>query len=126
MQLLRRLLDVLTGDAGGGEDTERAELQSRTGERLAFYLLQMDSSEAYAEALRVARATVRQAPDEPPTAYGARAMATYARRLMVSEGYGVALEWAQRAQDAARRAGAPWVEADAAGHHRPAGQPGRR
>jgi DNA-binding CsgD family transcriptional regulator len=107
VQLLRRLRDVLVGDAEG------AELRSRTGERLAYFLLQMDSSEEHAEALRVARGTVRETPQEPPTAYRARAMATYALALMVSEGYGVALEWAQRAQAAARQADAPWVEADA-------------
>ena len=73
----------------------------------------MDSSQEHAEALRVARATVRETPQEPPTAYRARVMGTYALALMVSEGYGVALEWAQRAQAAARQADAPWVEADA-------------
>jgi DNA-binding CsgD family transcriptional regulator len=40
-------------------------------------------------------------------------MATYALALMTSQGYGVALDWAQRAQQAARQANAPWVEADA-------------
>ncbi len=104
---LRRLRDAL---AGGPED---AELHSRTGERLAYFLLQMDSADAFTEALRVARATIRQTPREPPTAYRARAIATYAQALMVSEGYGVALEWAQRAQAVARQADAPWVEADA-------------
>jgi DNA-binding CsgD family transcriptional regulator len=110
VQLLRRLRDALAvdpQDAGGGE------LQSRTGERLAYFLLQMDSSQEYAEALRVAEGTVSETPEQPPTSYRARAMATYALALMVSEGYGMALDWAQRAQAAARQAGAPWVEADA-------------
>ena len=103
---LRRLRDVLAEDSD-------VELRSRTGERLAYFLLQMDSSEACAEALRVARATVRETQEEPPTSYRARAMGTYALALMTSQGYGVALDWAQRAQAAAREADAPWVEADA-------------
>jgi DNA-binding NarL/FixJ family response regulator len=103
---LRRLRDVLA-------EVGDAELRSRTGERLAYFLLQLDSAEACAEALRVARATVRQTPQEPPTTYRARAMATYALALMTSQGYGVALDWAQRAQAVARQADAPWVEADA-------------
>jgi DNA-binding CsgD family transcriptional regulator len=107
VQQLRRLRDALTGDS------EDAEERSRTGERLAYFLLQIDSSDESAEALRVARATVRETPQEPPTAYRARAMATYALALMVSEGYGVALDWAQRAQAVARQADALWVEADA-------------
>ena len=90
-----------------------AELRSRVGERLAYFLLQMDSAQAHAEALRVARDTVRETPPQPPTAYRARAMATYALALMMSEGYDVALDWAQRARAAARAADAPWVEADA-------------
>jgi len=40
-------------------------------------------------------------------------MATYAHALMLSEGYGVALDWAHRAREAARQAAAPWIEADA-------------
>jgi len=107
VQQLRRLRDALAGNP------DDAELRSRIGERLAYFLLQVDSSEAREEALRMAHATVGQVPDEPPTAYGARAMATYALALMVAGEYGVALEWAQRAQDAARQADAPWVEADA-------------
>jgi DNA-binding NarL/FixJ family response regulator len=109
---LRRLRDRLTGE-GDSEDPEGAELISRTGERLAYFLLEMDNADAPAEALRVAQATVRETPEEPPTAYRARAMATYALALMVTKEYDVALEWAQQAQSAARQAGAPWVEADA-------------
>jgi DNA-binding CsgD family transcriptional regulator len=103
---LRRIRDRLGTDGD-------PELRSRTGERLAHFLLQLDPAEAHAEALRVARATVRETPEEPPTPYRARAMATYALALMVSHGYGVALDWAQRAQEVARAADAPWVEADA-------------
>ncbi|MCW2932576.1 MAG: ATPase-like protein [Actinomycetia bacterium] len=107
VQLLRRLRDALAVDA------QDAELRSRTGERLAYFLLQMDSAQEHAEALRVAQGTVSETPAQPPTAYRARAMATYALALMVSEGYDTALDWAQRAQAAARQADAPWVEADA-------------
>jgi len=103
---LRRLRDVLAEDGD-------AELRSRTGERLAYFLLQVDTPEACAEALRVARVTVRETPEEPPTTYRARAMATYALALMTSQGYGVALDWAQRAQAVATQASAPWVEAEA-------------
>jgi DNA-binding NarL/FixJ family response regulator len=107
---LRRLRDRLTG---GSEDAGGAELLSRTGERLAYFLLEMDNADAPAEALRVAQATVGETPQEPPTAYRARAMATYALVLMVTKEYDAALEWAQQAQSSARQAGAPWVEADA-------------
>src|SRR6202007_1601180 len=57
--------------------------------------------------------TVREIPDDPPTWYQARAMATYAIALMSEGGYGVALEWAQRAREVARKAGSASVEADA-------------
>ena len=39
-------------------------------------------------------------------------MATYAIALMAEGGYGVALEWAQRAREVARKAGSASVEAD--------------
>jgi DNA-binding CsgD family transcriptional regulator len=90
-------------------DNADAELRSRIGERLAYYLHVLDDPEA----LRVAEATVRETPEEPPTSYRARAMATYALTLMIAREYDVALDWAQRAQAAAREADAPWVEAEA-------------
>jgi DNA-binding CsgD family transcriptional regulator len=107
--VLRRLRDVLAE----ASSSESAELRARTSERLAYLLLQLETSEAEAEALQVARATVRETPDEPPTSYGARAMATYALALMMSHDDEGALDWALRAQAVARQADAPWVEADA-------------
>jgi DNA-binding NarL/FixJ family response regulator len=105
VHLLRRIRSLLQDDAD-------SSLRSRVGERLAYYLLQTEDKEWFAEALRVARETVRETPAQPPTWYLARAMATYAIALMVEGGYGVALEWAQRARAVARRADAPSVEAD--------------
>jgi DNA-binding CsgD family transcriptional regulator len=67
----------------------------------------------YAEALRVAEATVRETLDEPPTWYRARAMATYAIALTGAHRYDDARDWASRARDAARAAGSASVEADA-------------
>ncbi|HEX4831192.1 MAG TPA: AAA family ATPase [Trebonia sp.] len=104
---LRRLRDWV------GEDDDDIELRSRAGERLAHFIIQLDSPEAAREALRVAAGTVRETPAQPPTVYRARAMATYALTLMVAQDYDAALDWAQRGQELARQAGAPWVEADA-------------
>ncbi|HWG02822.1 MAG TPA: AAA family ATPase [Trebonia sp.] len=105
VHLLRRIRAILPAD---GEP----ELRSRVGERLAYYLLQGEDSEWFAEALRVARETVRETPEDPPTWYRARAMATYAIALMGEGGFGVALEWARKAREAARLSDAPSVEAD--------------
>jgi DNA-binding NarL/FixJ family response regulator len=106
VHLLRRIRSLLAEEPD-------AELRSRVGERLAYYLLQSEDKEWYAEALKVARDTVRQTPAETPTWYLARAMATYAIALMVEGGHGVALEWARRARSVARDGDAPSVEADA-------------
>ena len=93
---------------------EDPELRSRVGERLAYYLLQIEDREAFAEALRVAEQTVTETPAEPPTWYLARAMATYAIALMVVAGDNpAAREWAERARAVAAQSDAPWVEADA-------------
>jgi DNA-binding NarL/FixJ family response regulator len=105
VHLLRRIRSLLPADGD-------QELRSRVGERLAYYLLQGENKDWYAEALRVARETVREMTDDPPTWYQARAMATYAIALMAEGGYGVALEWAQRAREVAREAGSASVEAD--------------
>jgi DNA-binding CsgD family transcriptional regulator len=105
VHLLRRIRAILPANGD-------PELRSRVGERLAYYLLQGDEKEWAAEALRVARETVRETPEEPPTWYRARSMATYAIALMMEGGYGVALEWARRAREAARTSDAPSVEAD--------------
>ena len=79
-------------------ETDWPSARSRVGERLAYCLLEADDKEWFAEAVRVAKETVRATPDSPPTWYQARAMATYAIALMVEDGVGVALEWAQRAR----------------------------
>jgi DNA-binding CsgD family transcriptional regulator/tetratricopeptide (TPR) repeat protein len=105
VHLMRRIRAILPAASD-------QELRTRVGERLAYYLLQGEDKEWYAEALRVARQAVRETPDGPPTWYHARAMATYAIALMAEGGYGVALEWAQRAREVARKAGSASVEAD--------------
>ena len=110
VHLLRRIRDWLSGAAGPAES---AELRCRVGERLAYHLLQGENTQWYAEALDVAEATVRETPDEPPTWYRARAMATYAIALMAAHRYDDARDWASRAREAARAAGSASVEADA-------------
>ncbi len=110
VHLLRRIRDWVPGEAG---PAETAELRCRVGERLAYHLLQGENTQWYAEALRVAEATVRETLDEPPTWYRARAMATYAIALMVAHRYDDARDWASRAREAARAAGSASVEADA-------------
>jgi DNA-binding CsgD family transcriptional regulator len=118
VHLLRRIRERLAEpQADGTVGDADPELRSRVGERLAFFLLQLEDSEApaegaAAEALRVAADTVGQLPAEPPTWYLARAMATYAMAFMVTGDTASAREWAQRARAAAER-DAPWVAADA-------------
>jgi DNA-binding CsgD family transcriptional regulator len=108
--LLRRILARLPA---AGEPGAEPELRSRVGEQLAYCLMAGDDEEWMAEAVRVARAAVRETPPDPPTWYLARAMGTYALALMIGGGDGAAREWADRAIEVARAAGAPWVEADA-------------
>ncbi|HET9080358.1 MAG TPA: AAA family ATPase [Trebonia sp.] len=110
VHLLRRIRDLLSFEAGLAVD---AELRCRVGERLAYHLLQGENTQWYAEALDVAQATVLETLDEPPTWYRARAMATYAIALMAAHRYDAARDWASRAREAARAAGAASVEADA-------------
>jgi DNA-binding CsgD family transcriptional regulator len=114
VHLLRRIRTLLTGDAVMPRKIvdDDPSLLSRVGERLAYYLLQSENSEWFAEALRVARDTVQETPSDPPTWYKARAMATYAIALMVAHDDGAALDWARRAHEAAGTAGAKSVEAD--------------
>jgi DNA-binding NarL/FixJ family response regulator len=85
----------------------------RVGERLAYYLMTLDDAKSEFEAMDVARATVEECIDDPPTWHRARAIATYANTLLLEEDDSIAKEWAERAHEAARAAGAPWVEADA-------------
>jgi DNA-binding NarL/FixJ family response regulator len=110
VHLLRRNRDALSS---GKAPEESAELRCRVGERLAYYLLQGENTEWYAEALEVARATVQDTPADPPTWYRARAMATYAIALGGARRDDDARDWAARAQEAARAAGSASVEADA-------------
>ena len=64
-----------------------------------------------AEAVEEARAAVDVLPADPPTWERARAIATYARTLLVSED-GAAAEWAEHGRMAARAAHSRSVEAD--------------
>jgi DNA-binding CsgD family transcriptional regulator len=110
VHLLRRIRGWVSGD---DESTESTELRCRVGERLAYHLLQGENTQWHAEALGVAEETVRETPDEPPTWYRARAMATYAITLMAAQRNDDARDWAGRARAAARAAGSASVEADA-------------
>ncbi|MGH3169020.1 MAG: helix-turn-helix transcriptional regulator, partial [Trebonia sp.] len=105
VHLLRRIRELLPSGTG-------AELRSRVGERLAYYLLQSENEAWFGEAFRVARHTVEETPEDPPTWYRARAMATYAIALTVEVDWDGALEWAQRAREVAGISDAPSVEAD--------------
>ncbi len=110
VHLLRRIREALAGPAGDADP----ELRSRVGERLAFYVLENPAADSWAEALRVAAETVEQAvPSDPPTAYQARAMVTYATTLMVAGDFAAARTWAERARAAADAGAARWVAADA-------------
>ncbi|HSZ40378.1 MAG TPA: AAA family ATPase [Trebonia sp.] len=106
VHLLRRIRAVLPPDADPG-------LRSRVGERLAYYLIQSENPEWFDEALSVAKQTVEQTPEDPPTWYGARALATYAIALMVEGDWDGSLAWARRARDVAGISDAPSVQADA-------------
>jgi DNA-binding NarL/FixJ family response regulator len=113
VHLLRRIRERLAEPQAGGSTADAdPELRSRVGERLAYFLLQIEDSEAPAEALRVAADTVGQLPAELPTRYLARAMGTYAMAFMITGDEASAREWAQRARAAGQR-DAPWVAADA-------------
>ena len=106
IQLLRHVrAAALAGDA-------TAEFRTRTGERLAYYLLQADDPGHAPEALRVIEETVEQAPAEPPSPARARAMATCAIAWMASDDSAAAGDWARRARAEAARSGADWIGAD--------------
>jgi tetratricopeptide (TPR) repeat protein len=115
VHLLRRIRTLLAGQAElpGAVIDDDPSLLSRIGERLAYYLLQSENREWFAEALTVARDTVHETPHDPATWYLARAMATYAIALMVAHDDGEALDWARRAREVAGESGARSVEADA-------------
>src|SRR5689334_12627317 len=113
VHLLRRLRQAIAAQAERGEEPVDALLASRIGERLAFYLMTMDDYKAEAEAVEVALATVEATPADPPTWQYARAVATYANTLLIDDDFDAVQEWATRGLEAARAAGAPWVQADA-------------
>jgi DNA-binding CsgD family transcriptional regulator len=112
VHLLRRLRQALAARPGPA-DADEANLASRIGERLAFYLMLIDDRKALAEAGEVARATVEAIPAGASSWQHARAISTYAYTLLVGADDDAAREWAERGRAAAREAGAPWVEADA-------------
>jgi DNA-binding CsgD family transcriptional regulator len=101
LRSLRRLLDARTDPV----------LAAKIGERLAYFLLGSDREDLEAEAVEEARAAVDVLPADPPTWERARAIATYARSLLVVED-GAAAEWAEHARMAARAAHSQSVEAD--------------
>jgi len=113
VHLLRRLRQALAAQAGNDDGPQDVSLASRIGERLAFFLNQLDDPKARAEAVEVARATVEATPADPPTWQRARAMSTYANSLLTEVDFTAAKEWASLALTAARDADAPWVQADA-------------
>ena len=113
VHLLRRLRQAIAAQAERGEGPVDVILASRIGERLAFYLMTIDDYKAAAEAVEVAWATVEATPAEPPTWQYARTVATYANTLLIDDDFDAVREWAARGLDAARAAGAPWVQADA-------------
>jgi len=86
-------------------------LAAKTGERLAYFLVQMDQEEVIAEAVQVARAAIDVLPADPPTWERARAIATYANTLLAAEDPAAA-DWAERGRAAARAAHSRSVEAD--------------
>jgi DNA-binding CsgD family transcriptional regulator len=106
VQLLRHVRAAAL--AGGAT----AEFRSRTGERLAYYLLQTDDPGCVDEALRVIKETIEQTPAEPASPARARALATCAIAWMAGGDTAAAAEWAERARVEAARSGADWVGAD--------------
>ena len=105
-----QLLRAVRTAALAGETS--ADFRARVGERLAFYLLQLDEPGNEDEALRVITETVEQIPAGPPSPARARAMSTCAMAWMDVEDNVKAREWAERAREEAARSGADWVAAD--------------
>ncbi|HUA31371.1 MAG TPA: AAA family ATPase [Streptosporangiaceae bacterium] len=104
VQLLKRLIEYL------GDGSADPKLRCRAGERLAYFLVDLDEDEA---AIAAAEAAVAALPEEPPTWQRARALGTHARTLLAMKDEAPARAQAQSALAAARAAAAPWVEADA-------------
>jgi DNA-binding CsgD family transcriptional regulator len=84
-------------------------LACRVGERLAYYLLEINEA---TEADETAAAAIGVLPADPPRWERARALATYAQTRMHCGDEATALATAQQAREAARAADAPWLEAD--------------
>jgi DNA-binding CsgD family transcriptional regulator/tetratricopeptide (TPR) repeat protein len=103
---LRRLWKLLPADT-------ELKIRSRVGERLAYFLLQLDQPGAVADAVRVARQTVEVSKDGPATWHRARALATLANALLFNDEHEHAMETAEQARSVAREANSPWLEADA-------------
>jgi len=104
VQILRRVIEFI------GDGSAVPTLRCRAGERLAYFLLDLDEDEA---AIAAAEAAVAALPEEPPTWQRARALGTHARALLTMKDEAPARAQAQSALAAARAASAPWVEADA-------------
>jgi DNA-binding CsgD family transcriptional regulator len=104
VQQLRRLLSF------ADRATIDPVLACRAGERLAYFLLDLDEEEA---AVTVAEDAVAALPAEPPRWERARALATHARALLTLKDEEPSRSRAQEAITAASAAEAPWVEADA-------------
>jgi DNA-binding CsgD family transcriptional regulator len=84
-------------------------LACRVGERLAYYLLEINEA---TEADETAAAAIGVLPADPPRWERARALATYAQTRMHCGDEATALATAQQAREAARAADAPWLETD--------------
>ena len=106
VQQLRRLRAALAA-----RPDPDSVLVAKAGERLAYFLLQVDQEDVITEAVEVARAAIDALPADPPTWERARAIATYANALLAAEDPAAA-EWAERGRAAARAAGSRSVEAD--------------
>ncbi len=106
VQQLRRLRAALAA-----QPDPDPVLVAKAGERLAYFLLQVDQEDVITEAVEVARAAIDALPADPPTWERARAIATYANTLLAAEDPAAA-DWAERGRAAARAAGSPSVEAD--------------
>src|SRR6201996_25869 len=113
VHLLRRLRQLAAAQPEPERTTEFILLAARIGERLSSYLMLLEDPKATAEAVEVGRATMEETPADPPTWQYARAVSTYANSLLSGDDYTEARQWAERGLEAARAAGAPWVEADA-------------
>ena len=103
VQQLRRLLAFLAPESD-------PVLYSRSSERLAYFLLDIDDDE---DAIAAADAAVNALPEDPPRWERARALATHARTLLHLTDTAPAQARAEQAAAAAQAADAPWVHADA-------------